>query len=347
MKTQKSSRTRRHYERWILILAIFALSAPARAATLPTGFTETVIASGLSSPNRHAVRARRTSLRLRAGWSAARDQGRRASVARHSSHSTSTPLANAVCSASPSTPHFVTNHVRLRVLHGNDAAVHNRISRFTANGDVAVAGSEVVHPRARQPELRRTTTVERSHFGPDGKLYAAVGENAVGSNAQSMNNLLGKMLRLNNDGTIPTDNPFFSSTPRAEPRDLGARAAQPVHVRVQPRRRQSCSSTTSGRVTWEEINDGIAGANYGWPDTEGTTTDPRFDSPRYAYNHSGGACAITGGAFYAPLTPQFPASYVGDYFFADYCAGWIRKLDPADGNSVVNFRHRDCRSRSI
>ena len=41
-----------------------------------------------------------------------------------------------------------------------------------------------------------------------------------------------------------------------------------------------------GQNTWEEINDGIAGANYGWPDTEGATTDPRSSAPRYAYDHS-------------------------------------------------------------
>ncbi len=61
-------------------------------------------------------------------------------------------------------------------------------------------------------------------------------------------------------------------------------------------------------------------------------------SPRYSYNHStSGVCAITGGAFYAPGTLQFPSEYQNDYFFADYCAGWIRKLDPAAGNSVVTF----------
>ena len=48
-------------------------------------------------------------------------------------------------------------------------------------------------------------------------------------------------------------------------------------------------------------------------------------------------CAITGGAFYNPATAQFPSSYTGDYFFADYCSGWIRKLDPAAGNTVAGF----------
>ena len=64
---------------------------------------------------------------------------------------------------------------------------------------------------------------------------------------------------------------------------------------------------------------------------------PDFKSPRYAYIHASGVCAITGGAFYSPLTNQFPSDYVNDYFFADYCAGWIRKLDPAAGNTVTTF----------
>ena len=95
-----------------------------------------------------------------------------------------------------------------------------------------------------------------------------------------------------------------------------------------------------GAKTWEEINDGVAGANYGWSDTEGPTSDPRFRSPVFSYGHGTTAttgCAITGGAFYNPPSTQFPSSYVGDYFFADYCNGWIRKLDPAAGNSVVDF----------
>jgi hypothetical protein len=65
----------------------------------------------------------------------------------------------------------------------------------------------------------------------------------------------------------------------------------------------------------------------------------RFRSPVFSYAHgstSTTGCAIAGGAFYNPPTTQFPSAYVGDYFFADYCSGWIRKLDPAAGNSVVD-----------
>ena len=94
-----------------------------------------------------------------------------------------------------------------------------------------------------------------------------------------------------------------------------------------------------GENAWEEINDGIAGANYGWPDTEGATTDPRFRSPLFSYGHGSSGttgCAITGGAFYNPQSGQFPAEYVGDYFFADFCSGWIRRYDPGTG-AVTGF----------
>ena len=58
-----------------------------------------------------------------------------------------------------------------------------------------------------------------------------------------------------------------------------------------------------------------------------------------AYGHGSGdtlGCAITGGAFYNPPNPQFPASYIGKYFFIDYCNGWIRTMDPAD-STVTPF----------
>jgi hypothetical protein len=82
-----------------------------------------------------------------------------------------------------------------------------------------------------------------------------------------------------------------------------------------------------GENTWEEIDEGIAGANYGWPTSAGPTTDPRFRTPLYAYDHSNG-CAIAGGSFLTPLTPQFPLRYWNAYFFADLCGGWIRWRHP-------------------
>jgi glucose/arabinose dehydrogenase len=83
---------------------------------------------------------------------------------------------------------------------------------------------------------------------------------------------------------------------------------------------------------WEEINRGVAGANYGWPVHEGVANDRPYVDPIFAYRHGSTdttGCAITGGTFYDPTTVQFPDSF-GDYFFADLCNGWIRSYDPAN-----------------
>src|SRR5262249_24687217 len=99
-----------------------------------------------------------------------------------------------------------------------------------------------------------------------------------------------------------------------------------------------------GENSWEEINDGLAGSNYGWPDTEGNVGTPpsgpgTYRPPIYTYSHGSGTFqgfAITGGAFYNPTTPQFPAQFAGDYFFADYVSSWINVLDIPTG-TVTRF----------
>ena len=113
------------------------------------------------------------------------------------------------------------------------------------------------------------------HFGLDGKLYISVGENATRTNSQTLSNLLGKVLRINADGTIPSDNPFFN-TATGQNRAIWALGLRnPFTFAVQPGTGRIFINDV-GETTFEEINDGRPGANYGWPDTEGPTTDPRF-----------------------------------------------------------------------
>jgi glucose/arabinose dehydrogenase len=159
----------------------------------------------------------------------------------------------------------------------------------------------------------------------------AVGENSREKASQSLNTVLGKMLRINKeDGSIPdgTDgtaaNPFYE-TATGKNRAIWARGLRnPFSFDVQPGTGRIFINDV-GYHKWEEINDGETGANYGWPHVEGPRNS-RFTEPIYAYKHSQG-CAITGGAFYNPETPQFGTDYVGHYFFADFCSGWIRDLD--------------------
>jgi hypothetical protein len=95
-----------------------------------------------------------------------------------------------------------------------------------------------------------------------------------------------------------------------------------------------------GAGSWEEINRGQAGANYGWPTCEGSCSNSNFMNPVFSYAHGISAttgCAIVGGAFYNPPPSQFPAQYTGSFFFADLCSNWIRRLDTTQGNAVSGF----------
>ena len=159
------------------------------------------------------------------------------------------------------------------------------------------------------------------HFGTDGMLYAAHGENATSSHSQSMANLLGKIIRMNPvpDPTaqIPTDNPFFSSA-TGKNRLIWARGLRnPFTFSIQPGTGLTYINDV-GQSTWEEINDARAGRNFGWPTTEGSFNSSSFPAvheprvqlrpPRRSFP-LGTPC--TGGAGYNPSNPTFPASYVG------------------------------------
>jgi glucose/arabinose dehydrogenase len=316
-------------------LCLCAVASTASAATLPPGFSESLIASGLSSP---------TAMQFAPdGRLFVCEQGGRLRVVKDGVLLATPFLTLTVSSAGERgllgvafDPAFATNGFVYVYYTATTPTVHNRISRFTANGDVAVPGSEVVIFELDNLSGATNHNGGALSFGADGKLYAAVGENANPANAQSMSNVLGKILRINKDGTIPADNPFYTTASGRNRAIWALGLRNPFTFAFHPVGPEMLINDV-GQNTWEEINDGRRGANYGWPDTEGPTNDPRFDSPRHAYNHSTGGCAITGGAFYAPLTTQFPSSYWNDYFFADYCGGWIRTLDPNAGNTIATF----------
>ncbi|MCK6616733.1 MAG: PQQ-dependent sugar dehydrogenase [Cyclobacteriaceae bacterium] len=210
----------------------------------------------------------------------------------------------------------------------------NRVSRFTANGNSTLPGSEVVLLQL-EPMAGSIHNGGDMVFGPDGKLYISTGDGANASLAQSKSSLLGKVLRMNPDGTVPDDNPFINDPTYTGINKLiyalGFR--NPFSMDIQPGTGKIFACDV-GNSNWEEINHVQAGKNYGWPLIEGyrtTETPPaNYQDPFYAYSHADG-CSIVGAAFYNPQTPQFPAGYVGKFFYADYCAGYIRQIDPAGG----------------
>jgi glucose/arabinose dehydrogenase len=309
-------------------------ASTAHAATLPAGFSEKLVAQGLSTP---------TAMQFAPdGRLFVCEQGGRLRVIENGVLLTTPFLTVTVSSAGERgllgvafDPNFATNRFVYVYYTATTPTVHNRISRFVANGNVAVPGSETIIFELDDLSSATNHNGGALSFGHDGKLYAAVGDNANRANAQSLNNLLGKMLRINADGTIPPDNPFFQPATGRNRAIWAIGLRNPFTFAFNPAGNEMFINDV-GENAWEEINDGIAGVNYGWPETEGATSDPRFQSPRYAYAHVDGQCAITGGVFYSPAI-EFPSGYEQDYFFADYCAGWIRKLDPFAGNAIVGF----------
>lgn len=327
----------------LAILFIFAFNlSSAIAATLPTGFTETQVAGGLNNPTAMAFAPD--------GRIFVCEQGGQLRVVKNNAL-LAAPFLTVTVDPSGERgllgiafdPNFATNHFIYVYYTATTPAIHNRVSRFTANGDVAVAGSETVILELNNLSGATNHNGGAMHFGPDGMLYIAVGENANAGNSQTLGNLLGKILRINSNGTIPSDNP--TSFPGITGTTTGTNRAiwavglrNPYTFAFQPGTTRMFINDV-GQNIWEEIDDGIAGSNYGWPTCEGFCANADFRNPLFYYGHGSSSttgCAITGGAFYNPQTQQFPSSYLGAYFFADYCSGWIRKMDPAT-NTATDF----------
>jgi len=314
----------------ILTSLLFVGSARvADSATVPTGFTDSLVAAGLTDPTAMALAPD--------GRIFVCEQGGKLRVIKNGAL-LPTPFLTVIVDSRGERgllgiafdPNFVSNQL-VYVYYTVPSPAHNRVSRFTASGDVALAGSETI--LMELPNLSSATNHNSGaiHFGPDGNLYVAVGDNANGNNAQSFSTRLGKMLRITSTGAIPTDNPFFNQT-TGDNRSIWALGLRnPFTFAFQPGTGRMFINDV-GLSTWEEINDGIAGSNYGWAICEGfcNPPNPSFRDPIFVYQNTGVDCAITGGAFYNPQVPMFPANFVGNYFFADFCGGWIHRLDPTN-----------------
>ena len=321
----------------LMTLTLLISAAVASAATVPAGFTDALVAGGLNTPTAMALAPD--------GRIFVCQQNGQLRVIKNGVL-LPTPFLTVTVDATGERgllgvafdPNFASNQLVYIYYTATTPTIHNRISRFIAAGDVAMAGSETIVMDL--PNLSTATNHNGGaiHFGPDGTLFVAVGDNANGANAQTLATRLGKMLRITSTGGIPTDNQFFN-TATGDNRSIWALGVRNPFTFTFQAGSGRMFINDVGQNTWEEINDGIAGSNYGWPNCEGfcNPPNPNFRDPIFAYMNDPTTCAITGGAFYNPQINQFPANFVGNYFFADFCGGWIRRLDPANGNAVSDF----------
>jgi glucose/arabinose dehydrogenase len=205
---------------------------------------------------------------------------------------------------------------------------YDRLSRFTVTNYVADPDSELV--LIESDEAANTT-----HHGGEVSfdlnkehLYWSVGDNIFAPNAQDLSNIHGKVLRINPDGSIPEDNPFLN-TPGARPEIYAYGFRNPFRFTFAPDGTPQGALLVGdvGSASWEELNVVTAGANYGWPDAEGTCDGCGFVNPIYVYPHTSGVPqqgSITSVLFYTgdALGPE----YKNKVFIADYAVGWMKVL---------------------
>jgi glucose/arabinose dehydrogenase len=241
-------------------------------------------------------------------------------------------------------PNFTTNHFYY-VFYTLGSPNRDRLSRFTANSAVTgtIAGSELVlyqDPQDANAEHHGGAL----NFGNDGKLYFTTGEHFDAAAAQSLSSPRGKIHRVNPDGTVPTDNPFYDGTGPNWDSIWALGLRNPYRAFYDAPTGKLYVGDVGGNDnnnSMEEVDLGARGANYGWPNSEGPCSAP-CTSPIYFYPHAGRDACVTGGFVYHGS--QFPSSYQGSYFFADYTQNWIRRLTfDASGNvnGVFNFEPAD------
>ena len=249
----------------------------------------------------------------------------------------------------------------------------NRLTRMQAdpsNPDIVLANSETVllgsigtAPCSNYPDGADCIGSDSdSHsagmirFAPDGKMFVSFGDGAsynyadrLALRAQNLNRYEGKMLRLNRDGTAPSDNPFYDGTNSARSKIYSYGLRNPYRFALHPTTGEPYIGDV-GWNNWEEQNRG-RGANFGWACFEGNDPQPQYQAnfstecrsisaasvtkPLYTYSHAVGAAAI-GGAFYTGT--QYPTQYRNNYFFADYVGDWIRRMTFDSSGNVVSVQ---------
>lgn len=190
---------------------------------------------------------------------------------------------------------------------------HAQLSRFTVQNDTLNLASEVVYMKGNQLQNPHHSANDL-HIGPDGKLWWSVGDNVPSiTNAQTLTNIYGKILRFNLDGTIPGDNPFLH-VPGAAPAIYAFGLRNPFRFTFLPNGKAMTEDT--GSNYWEELNTIQPGGNYGWDFYEGNCGSCGSINPAYAYGHlpaDGAASAIS-----AYSGSVFPKQYDNVVFFGDY-----------------------------
>lgn len=186
----------------------------------------------------------------------------------------------------------------------------NRLSRFTLNEKLE--NETVLIDNIPSGQIHNGGRIK---FGPDGKLYITTGESGNSQLAQNINSTGGKILRINKDGTVPSDNPFGNYVYSYGHRDPQGLAWNPFNGQLY--------SSEHGNIQNDEINIIIKGGNYGWPLYQGNESTPGYIKPLIVYTDF-------------TLAPSGITYYNGNLYVACLRGSQLRKISlSADGNSVT------------
>ncbi len=234
---------------------------------------------------------------------------------------------------------------------GCNSSNDGRVVRYTVNTNWTFSAASRVTIIDNIPSLAGNHNGGDIHFGKDGKLYISVGDGGTGGGAAPDKSTMGgKILRINTDGTPATDNPFYNEggaqrcgdadgdTGTGTCREIYAYGLRnPFRFAMDPNAAGTRFFINDvGQSTWEEIDENVAGANYGWPTREGPCaagqsctpalpTGNGYTDPIHWYPRNVGS-SITGGAF-VPTGIGWPAEFTEAYLFADYGTGMIFRLN--------------------
>jgi glucose/arabinose dehydrogenase len=333
-------------------LLLGLLSTQAASAALPAGFTRVRVISGLQNPTAFAFVGERI-------FVTEKNSGR-VRIGRPNGTLRATPYVTLKVSTNSERgllgiaidPSYATNHhVYLYYTTGPGALSYsgsprNRVSRFTTSNGVGAQEKILLDGIPSDAGNHNGGDI---HFGFDGALYIAVGDGgAFHDEAQVRDSLRGKILRINADGTIPAENPFFT-TNTGRRRSVYAYGFRNPFRFTRRESNQTYIVADVGESTWEEVDSLQGGANFGWNVYEGPcpANNPGCDpaatnfgstiAPVHYYKHSGAGetgNVIIGGVFASDS--NYPSPYADAYFYGDNGAGWVHALTMDSSNVVTN-----------